>query len=298
MLNFGHLVFYEVAKLLSFSKASEILFISQPSVSKHVKNLEAQYGIALFERKGNTISLTEEGSILFKYLSKANEINSQLEFDISILKNTAAARGTLVIGASTTVALYLMPKILSGFHKAFPEIKLRLINRNSENILKALLNHEIDVGIIEGKNKTTLANYQFFLKDEIVAVCSATSSLIKKPQISITELVETPIALREKGSGTLAVLTAALEKENIKLSDLNTQVIIGGTEALKNFLLEFDCIGFLPTISVQKQITNGELVRINIPELIIHREFYFIQRQGEENNKLIKLFIKHAANSI
>lgn len=298
MLNFGHLVFYEVAKLLNFSKASEILFISQPSVSKHVKNLEAQYGIALFERKGSTIILTEEGKILFDYLSKAIEINSHLEFDISTLKNTAAARGTLVIGASTTVALYLMPKILSSFHRTFPNIKLRLINRNSENILKALLSHEIDVGIIEGKSKTTLANYQFFLKDEIVAVCSAKSNLVEKLQISIKELLKTPIALREKGSGTLAVLASALEKENVKLSDLNTQVIIGGTEALKNFLLEFDCIGFLPTISVQKQINNGELTRIHIPELPIHREFYFIQRQGEENNKLIKLFIKHAINSI
>lgn len=298
MLNFGHIVFYEVAKLLNFSKASEILFISQPSVSKHVKNLEAQYGIALFERKGSTIILTEEGKILFDYLSKAIEINSQLEFDISTLKNTAAARGTLVIGASTTVALYLMPKILSSFHRTFPNIRLRLINRNSENILKALLSHEIDVGIIEGKSKTTLANYQFFLKDEIVAVCSAKSNLVENPQISIKELLKTPIALREKGSGTLAVLASALEKENIKLSDLNTQVIIGGTEALKNFLLEFDCIGFLPAISVQKQLKNGELAKINIPELPIHREFYFVQRQGEENNKLIKLFIKHAANSI
>lgn len=298
MVNFGHLVFYEVAKLLSFSKASEILFISQPSVSKHVKNLESQYGIALFERKGSTITLTEEGKILFDYLSKAIEINSQLEFDISTLKNTAAAQGTLIIGASTTVALYLMPKILSSFHRSFPDIKLRLINRNSENILKALLSHEIDVGIIEGKSKTTLANYQFFLKDEIVAVCASKSSLAEKSQITIKELLKTPIALRENGSGTLAVLSSALEKVNIKLNDLNTQVIIGGTEALKNFLLEFDCIGFLPAISVQKQINNGELALINIDELSIHREFYFIQRQGEENNKLVKLFIKHAANSI
>lgn len=298
MVNFGHLVFYEVAKLLSFSKASEILFISQPSVSKHVKNLESQYGIALFERKGSTITLTEEGKILFDYLSKAIEINSQLEFDISTLKNTAAAQGTLIIGASTTVALYLMPKILSSFHRSFPDIKLRLINRNSENILKALLSHEIDVGIIEGKSKTTLANYQFFLKDEIVAVCASKSSLAEKSQITIKELLKTPIALRENGSGTLAVLSSALEKVNIKLNDLNTQVIIGGTEALKNFLLEFDCIGFLPAISVQKQINNGELALINIDGLSIHREFYFIQRQGEENNKLVKLFIKHAANSI
>ena len=158
MINFGHIVFFEVAKLLSFSKASETLYISQPSVSKHVKNLEIQYGVALFERKGSNITLTEEGQIIFTYLSKAVEINNQLEFDISTLRNTADARGSLVIGASTTVALYLIPKILSRFHHDYPKIKLRLINRNSENILKALLNHEIDFGIIEGKNKTTLAN--------------------------------------------------------------------------------------------------------------------------------------------
>ena len=294
MINFGHIVFFEVAKLLSFSRASETLYISQPSVSKHIKNLEIQYGVALFERKGSTITLTEEGQIIFKYLSKAVEINSLLEFDISTLKNTANARGSLVIGASTTVALYLIPKILSRFHHNYPEIKLRLINRNSENILKALLNHEIDFGIIEGKNKTTLANYKFFMKDEIVAVCSSTSSLAKKQELPLAELVKIPIALRENGSGTLAVLATALEKFDLKLSDLNTQGIIGGTEALKNFILEFDCICFLPTISVAKQINNGELVKINFPELAIYREFYFVQRQGEENNKLVKLFIKHA----
>ena len=298
MINFGHIVFFEVAKLLSFSKASETLCISQPSVSKHIKNLEIQYGVALFERKGSTIMLTDEGQIIFKYLSKAIEISSQLEFDISTLKNTADARGSLVIGASTTVALYLIPKILSRFHNAYPKIKLRLINRNSENILKALLNHEIDFGIIEGKNKTPLANYKFFMKDEIVAVCSSTSNLAKKQELSIADLVKIPIALRENGSGTLAVLASALEKFGIKLSDLNTQGIIGGTEALKNFILEFDCICFLPTISVAKQIKNGELVKIIFPELEIHREFYFVQRQGEENNKLVKLFIKHANISI
>lgn len=298
MINFGHNVFFEVAKLLSFSKASETLYISQPSVSKHVKNLEIQYGVALFERKGSTITLTEEGQILFEYLSKALEINSQLEFDISTLRNTADARGSLIIGASTTVALYLIPKILSDFHKTYPKIKLRLINRNSENILKALLNHEIDFGIIEGRNKTTLANYKFFMKDEIVAVCASTSSLAKKQELSIAELIKTPIALREKGSGTLAVLATALEKMAIKLSDLNTQGIIGGTEALKNFILEFDCICFLPAISVAKQLKSQELVKINVPELAIHREFYFVQRQGEENNKLIKLFIKHASYTI
>src|SRR6476619_4717307 len=107
MLNFSHEVFLEVAKQLSFSKAAEILFVSQPSISRHIKSLEENYHISLFERKGNSILLTEEGKLLFDYLERAKELQRQLEFDITTFTNTQAAKGSLVIGASTTVSLYV-----------------------------------------------------------------------------------------------------------------------------------------------------------------------------------------------
>lgn len=294
MLSFNHTVFFEVARNLSFSKAAASLFISQPAISKHIKNLEQQYNSNLFERKGNSILLTREGEILYDHVSKVISIRRKLEFEISVVKDKQLAKGSLVVGASTTVALYVMPGILSAFHKTYPHISLRLVNRNSENILKALMEQEIDLGIIEGKNKITSVSYKFFLKDEVVPVCSAKSQLAKKRKIDVQELKSMDVALRERGSGTLAAVTAALLKHQIRISDLGNRVILGGTEALKNFLLDDTCIGFLPLRSVAKQLQSKELVRLNIPGLDISREFYFVQRQGNENDKMNKLFIKMA----
>ena len=294
MLSFNHIVFFEVARNLSFSKAAELLFISQPAISKHIKNLELQYNVNLFERKSNSILLTREGGILYEHVSDAIRIQRRLEFEISIVKNKHQAKGSLVVGASTTVALYVMPGILSAFHKAYPHISLRLVNRNSENILKALMEQEIDLGIIEGKNKITSVSYKFFLKDEVVPVCSAKSHLAKKRKINLQELKTMDVALRERGSGTLAAVTEGLLKHNIKISDLETRIILGGTEALKNFLLDDTCIGFLPLRSVAKQLQSKELVRLHIPGLEISREFYFVQRQGNGNDKMNNLFIKMA----
>lgn len=294
MLNYSHDVFLEAARHLSFSKAAEILYISQPAISKHIKLLEEQYNTNLFERKGNSISLTEAGKILLKHVIKGKEIQKQSEFEITTLSNSNKAKGTLVIGASTTVALYVIPSVLSAFHQRYPTINLRLVNRNSENILNALLENEIDLGIIEGKKKITSVKYQSFLKDEVIAVCSSKSPLAINKKVHIEELKDIPVALRERGSGTLSALTEALAKHKFKISDFNTKIILGGTEALKNFLLDDNCLGFLPLRSVKKELKYGELVKVNVPKLAIAREFSFIQRQGSETDKLNSLFIKFA----
>ena len=294
MLDFSLEVFYEVAKQLSFSKAAETLFISQPAISRHIKSLERQYKISLFERKGNSIALTDEGALLLTHVKKAKELQRQMEFDVTSFADKQQAKGSLIIGASTTVALYVIPKVLSAFHQKYPNIRLRLVNRNSENILKALLDHEIDFGIMEQRTKLSAAKYQFFLTDEVIPVCSAKSDLAKRKRISPAELKDLPVALRERGSGTLAAVLDALEKIKITMSDLDASIVLGGTEALKNFLLNDTCLGFLPLRSVVKQLKTGELVRLTIPGLHITREFFFVQRQGAEHDKTNNLFIKFA----
>lgn len=294
MLSFSHEVFFAVASQLSFSKAAEILFISQPAISRHIKSLEQQYHVSLFERKGNSITLTEEGALLLEHVKKAKELQRQMEFDVSSLAGQQQAKGSLVIGASTTVALYVIPKILSAFHQKYPHIKLRLVNRNSENILKALLDHEIDFGIMEGKNKISSARYQFFMSDEVIPVCSAKSNLAKQKKIPLASLKDTPLALRERGSGTLAAVLDALDKHKVSMNELKAGITLGGTEALKNFLLNDTCLGFLPLRSVAKQLKSGELVRLTIPGLHITRDFFFVQRQGAEHDKINSLFIKFA----
>ena len=170
------------------------------------------------------------------------------------------------------------------------------MNRNSENILKALLDHEIDLAITEGRNTITSVKYQFFLTDEVIPVCSAKSSLVKKKNIAPDELKTIPVALRERGSGTLSAVTEALQKCKLSIADLQHKIVLGGTEALKNFLLDDTCLGFLPLRSVARQLKNGELVRLTIPGLTIHRSFYFMQRRGSETDRINQLFIKLATS--
>ena len=296
MLSYSHEVFFEVATHLSFSKAADILYVSQPAITKHIQSLEKHYKVSLFERKGNSVSLTSEGKILFEYVVKGRELQRQLEFDITKQKNLQHARGSLTLGTSTTISLYVIPPVFSAFHQQYPNIDLTLINRNSENILKALLDHEIDLAITEGRNTITSVKYQFFLTDEVIPVCSAKSNLVKKKNIIPEDLKSIPVALRERGSGTLLAVTEALQKYKISIADLQHKIVLGGTEALKNFLLDDVCLGFLPLRSVARQLKNGELVRLSIAGLQIHRAFYFMQRRGSETDRINQLFIKLATN--
>ena len=296
MLSFNHKVFIEVAKYLSFTKASEALFISQPAVTKHIHNLEEHYHTPLFERKKGSVSLTAAGKILQQHLLRAVSLTKQIEFDIGSIYNKQQLKGELKFGASTTIALYIIPPVLSAFRKENPAVKISLLNRNSENVLEALLNHEIDLGIIEGKDKMANVSSQYFLTEKVIAVCSVKSYLAKKNKYTLEELKEIPLSLRERGSGTLAAINHELLSHKLKISDLNVCMRLGGTEALKNFILADDSLGFLPLKAVTKELDRGELAQLEFEGLNITRHFYFIQRLGDENQGINKAFIKFAKN--
>ncbi|WP_160717562.1 LysR substrate-binding domain-containing protein [Chitinophaga solisilvae] len=291
MLSTHHLVFIEVAREKSFSKASQVLFISQPAISKHVKHLEEYYRTKLFERKGIQIALTPAGNLLLKRLLSVKNIQEETEFEISSLRDRQQATGILKLGASTTVALYILPKVLSVFQEQYPQVEVNLLNRNAEIVLEALLNQEINLGIIEGREKLTNVVYHPFINDQVIAVCSRKSAISRNRHYALREVLRMPVALRERGSGTLEALKYALQKNKIGISDLQVKARLGGTEALKNYLIESGCIGFLPKRSVIKELKHGELTEINFEGLHIERSFYFIQRKGETselNKKLIR----------
>jgi DNA-binding transcriptional LysR family regulator len=293
MISTRHDVFLTVAQHKSFSKASQVLYISQPAISKHIKSLEEYYKTKLFDRKGIQIELTPAGKLLFEKLTEVKRVQEQTEFEISTIKDVMQAKGMLKLGASTTVALYILPKVLSSFNQHYPQINISLLNRNSEIVMDALLNQDINLGIIEGRAKLTNVDYQPFLTDKVVAVCSKKSPLAKRKSYAVKEITGMALAIRERGSGTLAALKYSLERNKVKLSDLDIKVRLGGTEALKNFLIESDSLGFLPQRSIIKELKHGELTEIQFEGLHIERNFYFIQRKAE-SSELNKSFIKLA----
>lgn len=293
MIALRYKAFYQVATNLSFSKAAENLFVSQPAVSKSIKKLESELGVALFQRKGSNVLLTSAGSKLLEYLLKAIFIEKEVLTDLEIIKEEIHARGELKVGASTTISLYVLPKVLSAFHKKFPKIKILLINRNSENVISALNNHEIDLAVVEGTSTLNSVDYKKFIDDDIIPVC-AFNSPYATSALNITDLIDIPLVMRERGSGTQSVLRKTFETNGLALNGLNIIARLGGTEAMKNYLLEDVAIGFLSRRAVEKEIKNGQLREVKINGLYISREFKFAVRKGEDVSGMIKDFVKQA----
>lgn len=292
MLSHPHEVFLEVAQRLSFTKAGQVLFISQSAVSKQIKALEEHYKTGLFERLGGSIQLTPAGQQLYQKLLQAKQLQQELHQEMAALSPAFAPVVHLLIGASTTISLYVLPAVVAAYLREYPQHQLSLKNRNSDNILKALLDHEIELGIIEGIHKVSNVTYTPLLTDEVVAVC-ATANPLAGQALVVSDLLRIPLALREVGSGTLAVLEEALEQQHIKLAALPVRVRLGGTEALKNFVrVETTCLAFLPRQAVLKELSSGELVEVKIKGLALERKFNFIQRKGTENNGPYRDFLR------
>ena len=280
MSDFRLKVFQSVAKNLSFTKASQELFVSQPAITKHIQELENFYQARLFERQGSKILLTEAGRLLLKHSEKILDDYKQLEYEMHLLHNEYI--GELRLGASTTIAQYVLPPLLANFISQFPQINLSLLNGNSRGVETALQEHRIDLGLVEGIFRLPNLKYTLFLKDELVAVVHSNSRLIKSDEITPQDLLNIPLVLRERGSGTLDVFERALLQHNLKLSSLNVLMYLGSTESIKLFLEHTDCMGIVSIRSVHKELVSGSLRVIEIKEMSMNREFNFVQLQGQE----------------
>ncbi len=275
-------VFMAVAEKLSFSKAAEELFISQPAVTKHVKELEARMNLALFERKGNKIYLTAAGKLAYEHLKQIRQKYRDMEFELGRLND--AHQGTLLLGASSTISQYVIPEILAAFHRRYPQIKLDLLNGNSFSMEQKLLNNEIDLALVENDRSQANIRYQNFMEDELVLVAATNQPIAKQAVLTLADLQEIPLVLREQGSGTLEVIRHALGKQQLDLERLNILFHLGSTEAIKNFLLQFDGVALVSEKAIEKELRLKQLVRIQLKDLQIRRTFRLAQRQGPEMN--------------
>lgn len=292
MFDFRLQVFHTVASRLNFTKAAAELYISQPAVTKHIQEVENYFKVKLFDRNGTRIKLTPAGETLLQFTEQLFTIYRNIEFEMNDLSQQH--KGKLRVGASTTVAQYVLPPVLAAFHKKFKEVKITLTNHNTEQIEKALLNKEIDLGIIEGRSKNSSIKYTEFLKDEIVLV-SAVKNSFKKATIQPRDLNHIPLLLREPGSGTLEVITHALKNAGIKMNSLKVEMQLASTESIKSFLLHSDCLAFLSIHSILKELQNNEFRIIDIKGIAINRFFYFIQAHGQQEPlpELFMKFVRH-----
>ena len=290
MIDFRLKVFDTVARRLSFTKAAEELCISQPAVTRHIKVLERQMNLRLFERRGNRVALSEGGRILLKHTEAICDIARQLEDELNMLYEVH--RGSLSIGASTTIAQYVLPPLLAMFHRLYDQVRLSMLTANTEQIENALLQHKIMLGLIEGESKRRDIIYTPFARDEIVLVCNPFHPLARKEDIRLDELAAIPLLLREPGSGTLEVIANGLKQAGLRLSEMTVEMHLDSSESIKSYLIHSpECMAFISKDAVNKELNEGLLKSLRVKKLSMHRQFSFITLHGQSGG-LVELFMR------
>lgn len=292
-MNFRLKVFAAVAHHLNFTKAAAELHISQPAISKHIQEIETAYGVQLFERAGHRISLTSAGEVFLRHTEQILEAYRLLALDMNL--ESGHVSGTLRIGASTTIAQYIIPEIVAKFIKRFPDIRLTVLSDNSAQIEEALSMHRIDLGLVESLSRHAGLKYSPIAQDELVLVTSTRNHT--KESIPLKELRRLPLVLRETGSGTLEVIEKALLSSGIKASELHILLQLGSTEGIKSFLA--NCPSAYAIISIAaltKELLANTLKVVEIEGLTIDREFAFVSVQGSQND-LVTKFIQFTDNN-
>jgi DNA-binding transcriptional LysR family regulator len=289
--NFRLVVFRAVTEQLSFRKAAEELYLTQPAVSLQIKALEEDLGVQLFDRTGTQIALTEAGQILLTHSQQASALFSQAEEKIAALSGNHA--GELALGASTTIAQYVLPRLLGGFSRAHPRVHLTLISGNTERIVVAVEKQKIALGLIEGPPRSRDVKTEPFLVDELVMIVPAAHEWAELKSIRVSAIAAAPLLMRERGSGTRRVVEMALERQGVKLNSLRIVMELDSTEAIKSAVEAGLGIGFVSRWAIAKDLRlDNSFKVVEVDGLRIKREFMLTYATGPLPQGLVQEFRK------
>jgi DNA-binding transcriptional LysR family regulator len=279
--NFRLVVFRAVAEHLSFRKAAEELYLTQPAVSLQIKALEEDLGVQLFDRAGAHIALTGAGIILLGYCEKVSKLLLNAEHEIAALSGEHA--GQLALGASTTIAQYVLPRLLGEFRREHPRVQTTLMSGNTEHIVEALEKQKIALGFIEGPARSREVKAVPFLEDELVLIASTAHEWAERPSVSCSEIASIPLLMRERGSGTRHVIELALQRQGIKRKSLQIVMELDSTEAIKSAVDAGLGVGFVSRWAIAKDLRlDSSFEIVNVEGLTIKRQFLVAYASGPE----------------
>ncbi|MBI2863336.1 MAG: LysR family transcriptional regulator [Chloroflexi bacterium] len=285
--NFHQLfVFYTVARLSSFSKAADELYISQPAVSNQVKLLEQRYGQPLFERLSRGIKLTQAGEIALDYARRIFALADEMEEVIADLRGVAFGR--LVIGASTTIGEYLLPEIMGRFKERHPGVDMELRISNTRQVAGEVLRHELDLGFIGGHDQDDSLMVEPFAADEIVLFASPRHRLAGRTDVNVDDLRDEGFITREKGSATRVIA-----ETHLRLLGVEPQVRmeLGSNEAVKRAVWAGLGLGMLSRAALLAEVESGHLVVLEIPDCCCRRQLSLIYRRDKRLTSVEQAFL-------
>lgn len=284
-------VFYTVAKQLSFTKAAEQLFMTQPAVTFQVKQLEEHFNTRLFERSHGRIALTPAGRLVMDYAERVLALSEEMDTRVSEL--TGSVAGALSLGASMTIAEYILPKILGEFKAAHPEVQAQMTVANSETIVNRVADHTLDVGLIESPSYLPTLQNEVCCDDELVAICAPAHALAKGRSVRAQDLAALPWVRREPGSGTREFTDNYLRECGVSPDDLDVTMELGSPEAIKSVVETGIAVAIVSRATIAKEMALGSLVALPLAPRLI-RTLSLVHPKERFRSRLLTTFVDFA----
>jgi len=284
-MNFRHLkIFSAVCEHQTMTRTAKALYLSQPSISQAITELEAYYGVRLFERLNHQLYLTAAGERLRTYARQILNLEEQVKKELSEHKEA----GTLRIGASLTIGTYLLPRLISAFREKMPDVELFSLIDNTEVIEKLILEDRIDLGLVEGPVKSPDIVEKTIRGDDLVVICAPKHPLSRKKKVVIADLAEFPFIIREPGSGTRAIFENAMREAGVAWKNIG---VYNNIEAIKHAVQANLGLAVVPRISIEEELKAGSIVRVKVEGLKLIRKFNFIYHRQKFFTKAMQALI-------
>jgi len=274
----------------SFSRAAKRMLLTQPALTKNIKNVEDSLGVLVVNRSNTGISLTPEGKILYDYAQRMVKLRDEVKTKINKLHENTG--GEIYIGASTIPANYILPRALSAFSKTNPDIRIYIKTADSEEAMNMVLDDEVEIGCIGKKPLNKKLTAEPLWKDHLVLIVSKLHPWRKKKSITLPELLNEPFIIREKGSATRDLFESCLkESKSINLSQLNIRGELGSSEAIKEAVIAGMGVSVISIHAVERELSQKLLFEVPIQGGPMERNFYLIYKRQFDFRPCHKTFI-------
>ena len=286
-------VFCKVVELESFSKAGNAVYLSQPTVSSHIKELEADVGCRLIDRFPKKASPTRAGELLYGYAKKLLNLRDEAEAALAELQG--AVKGRVAVGGSTIPGVYLLPRVVGSFTRAYPQVTVALVIGDSARVVSGILSGELELGVVGSDAEDDGISQELLFRDEMRLVVSANHRWAGLKGVLPEELQTEPFIVRETGSGTLKSMQRGFENGRIPLRKLNITAEMGSTEAVRQAILADAGVSILSMTAVAEDIRLGRLVALPIQGVALTQEFYLTWQKHRTLSPLgakFKTFLK------
>ncbi|MFZ6016439.1 MAG: selenium metabolism-associated LysR family transcriptional regulator [Nitrospirota bacterium] len=284
-------VFCTVAETKSFSKTSEIIHLTQPAVSLQIQALEEIYETKLFDRSSSTVTLTPAGEVLYKYAKEILALYASAEKVIREM--TGLVKGSITVGASSTIGNYLLPSVITCFRKTHPKIKIHLLIGNTRRVIDLLNSGNIDLGLVAGDVTRQKMIVEKLISDELLLVVPSLHPWAKKKEVSISELIREPFIFREAGSGTRQMVEKFLARHGITPQEMNVSMVLGSTEAIKDAVENGLGISIISRWAARKESKYGSLHLLRFKEEKMMGDFSLITTKNSVSSCAIDEFLTY-----